>query len=241
MYSLIMRQTPENKQYWPPKEQKQVPGPQKARIRCPYCFQIFQTFRQEFTDERPEFQCSMCHKSFWIEAQSHSPVILGQPLGTEPPSSTSTLGVSTKICPRCTEEVPTESAECHFCGVVFIKMIEGVESTFQLRGQWAKVIKNWHNENQHDEFLRACHKQKELIYGISCYGRVLKEDKNNKKAGEMIKRMEALTWFFKEEDPSPPKITFAKTSNKIKLYLTSHAFDALMLALVLCLFLYIFL
>ena len=232
-----MRQTSENNKYSHPQGTRPVPLPQKARIRCPYCLQIFQTFRREFTDERPEFQCSTCHEKFWIEAQENSPVILGHPLSALKP--TSTLGVSTKICPRCTEEVPAKDPECRFCGVVFIKMIEGVESTFQLRGTWAKVIKNWHNETQHDEFLRACHKQKELIYGISCYGRVLKEDKDNKKAKEMIKRLEALTWFFKEETP---KMNFDKTTgSQIKFWLTSHAFDAFMLALVLCLFLYLFL
>ena len=241
MYSLIMRQIPENSKYLPLRGPNQAPLPQKARIRCPYCLQIFQTFRQEFTDERPEFQCSICHEKFWIEAQNTAPVILGQPLNTVPPSyPPSNVGFSTKICPRCTEEVPAKDSECRFCGVVFIKMIEGMESTFQLRGTWAKVIKSWHDETKHDEFLRACHQQKELIYGISCYGRVLKEDKDNKKAKEMIKRMEALTWFFKEEIASP-KVTLAQTTDKIKFWLGSHAFDALMLALILCLFLYAFL
>ena len=228
---------PENNQYSLPTGPAQAPRSQKARIRCPYCFQIFQTFRQEFTDERPEFQCSVCHEKFWIEAKSLSSVILGQPIKAP---AVSKLGISTKICPRCTEEVPAEDPECRFCGVQFIKLIEGVESTFQLRGTWAKVIKNWHNPAQHDEFLRACHKQNELIYGISCYGRVLKEDKDNKKAKEMIKRLEALTWFFKEE-VSAPNVTWANMAGKISLWLRSHTFDALMLALVLCLFLYVFL
>ena len=238
-----MRQIPENNKYLQAPGTHPgvdpVPGTQKTRIRCPYCFQIFQTFRQEFIDERPEFQCSICHEKFWIEAQSRAELILGQPLSPSPPPAPP-LGVSTKVCPRCTEEVPAKDPECRFCGVVFIKLIEGVESTFQLRGTWAKVIKNWHNNLQHDEFLRACHQQKELIYGISCYGRILKEDKDNKKAQEMIKRMEALTWFFKEE-MATPKVAIVNTAHKIKLWLGSHAFDALMLALVLCLLLYVFL
>ena len=130
-----MRQIPENNKYSHSQGQKQVHLPQKARIRCPYCFQIFQTFRQEFTDERPEFQCSICHEQFCISAQSQASVILGQAFGH---FKTFLLllvwGFLLKYAPRCTEEVPSEDAECRFCGVVFIKMIEGVESTFQLRG-----------------------------------------------------------------------------------------------------------
>ena len=236
-----MRPIQENQQHLNSPGVQPAPLSQKARIRCPYCFQIFQTFREEFLDDRPEFQCSVCHEKFWIEAKDSSTVITGQSLSALKPQPPTGLGFSKKVCPRCTEEVPMEDPECPHCGVVFIKMIEGVESTFQLRGTWAKVIKNWHDETKHDDFLRACHKQKELIYGISCYGRVLKEDKANKKAKEMIKRMEALTWFFKEEI-GPPKPSFGKKAlRQIPLWFKSHAFDALMLALVLCLLLYTFL
>ena len=237
-----MRPIHENQQHLNSLGVQPAPLSQKTRIRCPYCFQIFQTFRQEFLDDQPEFQCSVCHEKFWIEAKEPSTVITGQPLETlKSPPSASGLSFSKKVCPRCTEEVPAGDPECRFCGVQFIKMIEGVESTFQLRGTWAKVIKSWHDESKHDEFLRACHRQKELIYGISCYGRILKEDKDNKKAKEMIKRMEALTWFFKEE-VSPLRASFGKsTLSQIPIWFKSHAFDALMLALVLCLFLYAFL
>ena len=150
------------------------------------------------------------------------------------------LGISTKICPRCTEEVAIESEKCSHCGVVFFKMIEGPgPATFQLMGEWAKVIKNWHNESQHDNFLRACRKQNELVYGISCYGRILKEEKDNKKAQEMIKRMEALTWFFEEELSLPKKFAGKNTLQNFWAWMIkSHTFDALSLSVVLCLLIY---
>ena len=214
----------------------------QLRIRCPYCFQNFKAFRNEFEEDFPSFRCSVCSEKFWINADNTDPVILGQP-GDMPKRQNyvpSGLGVSTKICPRCTEEVPMTDQECSYCGVVFIKIIEGVESSFQLRGVWAKVIKNWHNEDMHDEFIRTCYKQKELVYGISCYGRILKEDKDNKKAKDMIKRMEALTWFF-EEEISLPKITLRQRLDQAMNWMKSYTFDALVLALALCVLTYIFL
>ena len=52
-----------------------------------------------------------------------------------------------------------------WCGVY--KLIEGVESSFHL-GFVGKVVKNWHDDTMHDEFLQSCHKQNELVYGVSC-------------------------------------------------------------------------
>lgn len=218
-------------------------APFQLRIRCPYCFQTFKAFKKEFEEDQPDFQCSVCQETFWINSKDTDPVILGKPVDMqkEPNEAPSGLGISTKICPRCTEEVSISDQECSYCGVVFIKLIEGGGTSFQLRGTWAKVVKSWHDESMHDAFLKTCHKQSELVYGISCYGRILKEDKNNKKAQEMIKRMEALTWFF-EEELSLPKLPFKeRLYDKVGSIVKSYAFDALMLALALCLLTYVFL
>ena len=233
MYSIIMRLFHEDKTNLTPTQ---------VRIRCPYCFQIFKALKNEFEEDKPDFQCSVCHEQFWINSEDTDSVLLGKPkdLQKEKKTPLSGLGITTKVCPRCVEEVPIGDEECSYCGVVFIKIIEGVESSFKLRGLWSKVVQNWHDEKAHDEFLRACHKQNELVYGISCYGRLLKEDKENSKAKEMINRMEALTWFF-EEEISLPKPTAQEKMRKTINWLKSHTFDALMLTVVLCLFTYIFL
>ena len=230
MYGIIMR----------PFDRGENPSPSsQLRIRCPYCFQIFKALKAEFEQDQPDFGCSVCHKEFWIEAQDNSSVVLGKPSTMQKPDKAppaSKLGVSHKICPRCTEEVPMDLQSCTYCGVVFIKMIEGWGSSFQLRGMWAKVVSQWHSENRHNEFLQECQKRNELVYGISCYGRILKEDKNNQKALEMIKRMEALTWFFEEESPAKPNPGLIRIWN----FLQSHIFDALALTAVLCFFIYLF-
>ncbi len=216
--------------------------PTELRIRCPYCFQVFKAFKKEFEEDQPDFQCSVCREKFWIDSKDTNPIVLGKPANIQKNgiSEQSGLGFSTKVCPRCTEEVPIKDQECSYCGVVFIKLIEGGGTSFPLRGAWAKVIKNWHDEKMHDAFLTTCHKQNELVYGISCYGRVLREDKGNKKALEMIKRMESLTWFF-EEEISLPKLPFKEMFyRKIRNIVRSYAFDALMLAVALCVLTYIF-
>ena len=233
MYNIIMKQAYE--------DPKSLISPQ-IRIRCPYCFQIFKAFTKEFEEEMPDFQCTVCRETFWIDIRDKSQVVLGKPgdmQKSRTPPPLSGLGVSTKVCPRCTEEVPIADQECSHCGVVFIKIIERGDSSFQLRIMWAKVIKNWHNEQAHDRFLRACRKQDELAYGMFCYGRILKEDKNNRKAQEMIKRMESLTWFF-EEELSLPKLTFKKVMNKVGSALQSYAMPALILSCILFFLTYVF-
>ena len=214
----------------------------QVRIRCPHCLQTFKAYRNEFEEDKPDFQCSVCHEQFWINSTDKDSILLGKPKEVQKEKKTPLLGlgITTKVCPRCVEEVPIGDEECSYCGVVFIKIIEGVESSFKLRGLWSKVVQNWHDERVHDDFLRTCHKQNELVYGISCYGRILKEDKENSKAKEMINRMEALTWFF-EEEISLPKYTAQEKVRKTINWLKSHTFDALMLTVVLCLFTYIFL
>ena len=215
-------------------------SPDWRRVRCPYCSQTFRSFTREWEDNTPDFQCSVCQKTFWIQGQSTDSVIVGNVIDT-PKHSPKPVGVriSKKVCPRCVEEVPITDQECPHCGVVFIKMIE--DYTFQIRGAWNKVTKNWQNDNIHDEFLKLCHKQKELVYGIFCYNKVLKEDRSNKKAKEMIQRMEALNWFFKDETiPFKNRIEATHWYKKVKSVLESHAFDALMLTLFACFLLYIF-
>lgn len=233
MYGIIMKQFYEGQSNLTPTQ---------LRIRCPYCFQIFRALKEEFEEDQPDFQCSVCRETFWVDSKDTDSIIVGKPADTQKKGAAvlSGLGISTKICPRCTEEVSIGDQECSYCGVVFIKLIEGGSTSFPLRGAWAKVVKNWHDENMHDTFLAACHKQDELVYGISCYGRILKEDKNNKKAQEMIKRMEALTWFF-EEEISLPKLPFREMFyRKAQNIVKSYAFDALMLALAICLLTYVF-
>ncbi len=223
-------------------EEQKTLTPSSLRIRCPYCLRVFKAFTNEFEEEQPDFQCSSCQKIFWINTKDTENILLGKPADMRKNSTPapSGLGISTKICPRCTEEVPINDQECSYCGVVFIKMIEGAGASFQLRGEWAKVVQNWHDDKIHDNFLRSCHKQNELVYGISCYGRALKDNQNNRKAREMIKRMESLTWFF-EDEISLPKLSIRQALYvRFKSWVTSYAFDALMLALVLCFALYIF-
>lgn len=238
--------------------------PTDLKIKCPHCLQVFTAFPREFEEKYPHFQCSACQGQFWIDFPinhttkdyalsvmsmgsnrplSSEEVILGHPLSVSKPKEplpVNRLGLSIKVCPKCSQEVAISEPSCPFCGVVFINMIEGIEASFYLRGVWAKVLRYWHDESQHDRFLIACRKENDLMYGISCYGRVLKEDTGNQKAKEMIQRIEALSWFFEEESTVSFTTRLKSIFLKIKKTVQSYAFDALMLTVVLLLFVFIF-
>ena len=182
--------------------------------------------------------------SFGGRGETRREVILGSPISVPKPEPVrARLGSSLKMCPKCSEEVPIEEPVCPFCSVVFINIIEGVESSFHLRGLWAKTLKHWHSDAMHDEFLQSCRKNRDLTYCVSCYGRILKEDKSNKKAIEMIKRIEALTWFFEEETNKKTfhLLPFFKNMNKsFKKAVAAPVFDALMLTILVSIFFFLF-
>ena len=181
--------------------------PDNIKIKCPHCFQVFTAFPKEFEVRSPHFACTSCHNQFWIEPlntqkNDNSLPLMGYPISIKKPdifSSMESLGLSLKICPKCSQEVNISAQSCPFCHLVFMKMLEGIEGSVHLRGLWARLLCHWHDESKHDQFIVACHKAGDLLYGIFCYGKILKEDKNNAKAKQMIKKIEALTWFFQEE------------------------------------------
>ena len=176
-------------------------SPSILKIRCPHCFQTFKSFKNEFEEEYPTFHCFFCQGKFWISPKvSNAEVVLGHPLSerSKPPLP-ATQDVSTKTCPQCSRKVPMTDKECIYCGVVFMRLIKKQQAYFQLKALWEKVLRKWQDENSHNEFLNACYDQNQLIYGIMCYGRILKEDRRNTKAKEIISRMKALRWSFATE------------------------------------------
>ena len=179
------------------------------KIRCPWCFCTFKAFPIEFKEAMPDFQCKKCSKIFWIDPQEQSDILLGKAPSLQKkswslysPGDSTDWSDYTKTCPRCAEEAGISDSECSHCGLVFIKVLEQEEGgrTFPLNSLWLKVLKNWKQASMHESFFRACCQNDELAWGISCYGRILKRNKYNKKARQMLKQMKKLTLSF-EEDP----------------------------------------
>ncbi len=239
--------------YHPPTNlsEKEINSTGRLSIRCPHCRQIWATLQKEFEEDYPDFQCSNCYGKFWIpvslneisdhrlgtnKAIDYSSPVLGYPHTTPKPISQSipsstplydpAIKLSIKICPKCSQEVPLTESTCPFCGVAFIKLIEGVTSSIRLKGLWGELLQNWHNEIMHNRFIHACQKENDLIYGVSCYGRILKEDSNNLKAREMIQKIETLSWFFEE---SPPRwsLDYSMWLYRIRNIGVKHATNAL--------------
>ncbi len=177
---------------------------QSLKIRCPHCFQVFKTFRHEFEEEYPDFCCSVCQGEFWIDSVAARAGGIAQgypPSAVKIPSHTvRTMGrESYKMCPRCLHKCKLGDTECVYCGVVFEKWARQNPEEVRLRSLWELVLKQWQNHQSHNDFISTCHSQNKLIYGMSCYGRILKEDSKNTKAKEMIGRMKALLFPYEVE------------------------------------------
>lgn len=217
------------------KDQNLTPTP--LHIQCPHCFKDFKTFKHKFKDVFPNVKCSFCTKNFWVEANKHTPsIILGH-------IKSNTIyfdknAEPTKTCPRCVEDIPVNNKNCSYCGVSFTKITDGITTVFPLRKTWEEVIKNWHKEHIHHNFLTECKKQQDLVYGVWCYSKILKTDKNNQIAKDMINRMEALTWF-EEEEISLPKKTLINKFNSSVNKVRNNIIYAFMLSMVFYFVLYL--
>jgi len=184
------------------------------KIRCPHCFQIFKSFKNEFEEDYPSFHCFFCQEEFWISlGETTENIVLGHPVSDKKDIDLHTPQMSfSKVCPQCSHKVPLADKECIYCGVVFMNLLKKQQVYFQLRSLWEKVLRQWQNDNIHNDFLSACYDQNQLVYGITCYGHILKEDKSNTKAREILSRMKALRWSFASK---PGVFSYRKWKRKL--------------------------
>ena len=197
-----------------------APHSESLKIRCPHCFQIFKAFQSEFEEPYPDFCCSVCQGEFWVDPLSARVGEVAQGVSvsvpkvqTHPPAWLNRQVY--KMCPKCLHKCKVSDTECIYCGVVFKKWVQNHPVRLQLRSLWESVLKQWQNEKAHNDFLTACHNQNRLLYGMSCYGRILKEDRKNRKAKEILTRMKALSF------PHEPPLRFKEDM----FYLTRRWFQ----------------
>ena len=184
-------------------------------ILCPWCDKEFRAFKKDIAGEaEPKYICLSCKKSFKLSFFSNKTAsfratskLRGEPIFSPNLFETDRTKVQmlkeesiTKICFKCTKEVPSFLNRCFFCGAQLVKKIPARVSELLLFSLWKRVLSNWEKDHIHTEFMLKCYQQSRVRFGLQCYGEILKQDANNEKAKQMIKMAEKLSFFF-EKNP----------------------------------------
>ena len=169
------------------KEMERKPYSSEAmRVRCPHCRKLYLVQFSDVKESKPKFECVQCRSRFWLSLPDMdlNAEITGIPVNVkEVPrrkSSTADPAVENEPCPKCFKPVAVGTPECNHCGVVIAK----VKDNPGFRGRswrsetlallWKKVVGDYVNEDTHQEFLRACQKENNLVYASAQYGQMLK-------------------------------------------------------------------
>lgn len=158
------------------------------------------------------------------------------------------FGESYQNCPACGKEMVTGKNECFSCGVVVSRFeskkaldatrndIGGIEhltatDVKKLDKAWKQVVVNYHDQESHQGFLKACQAQGAISFAVYHYSKMLEIDKEDDIAQLMRRQaLSRLTVNFekvsdtKVESKHPAKLSFAlKWFNWTGLFFSSAA------------------
>ena len=114
-------------------------------------------------------------------------------MSKDPRTSADNLYEQIGNCPSCGQEVAQKQAECFSCGIVFSSYAKfqfdkqlkekvggidhlSVTNIKALERAWKQVVVNYHDKNEHQNFLQKCFKEKALPYAVHFYSRMLEID-----------------------------------------------------------------
>lgn len=163
-------------------------APETLRVRCPHCRKLYLVQFSDIQEAKPRFECEQCHTRFWLsmadmdllqEVQGIPLRIKETPL--QKPLAKPKISGSPRPCPKCFKAVDQASSECPHCGV----MIEKVKNQLSfidnlpahsptLAALWKRVLNQYSDEQVHQEFLRACQRERNLAYAGAQYAQMLK-------------------------------------------------------------------
>jgi hypothetical protein len=160
---------------------------ESMRVRCPHCRKLYLVQFTDIKESKPKFECVQCRSRFWLSLPDMDLTgeVTGLPIHVkEAPRSKSVVEPSPNAakepCPKCFKPNVAGATECTHCGVIIAKakealgFIEGVARSETLALLWKKVVGDYANAEVHDEFIRACEKESNLIYASAQYGQMLK-------------------------------------------------------------------
>jgi hypothetical protein len=182
---------------------------ESLRVRCPHCRKLYLVQFQDIQEAKPRFECVQCHGRFWLSLPDVdlSQEVQGLPLQVKEPlvsrrapsGEVAAESRPTEPCPKCFKPVEIGRHECPACGVVIEKFKnalnfqEGVPPhSATLAALWRRLIADYGQEELHQEFLRACQRERGLPYAAAQYAQMLKLMPADESTGRHLREVQAL-------------------------------------------------
>lgn len=135
----------------------------EIRFRCPCCEKLYRTHIDIFLNDKPEFDCQSCQKTFLLTNSSTAFGLF----------KTEVKGSHFSSCPKCTQLMPMDSNECPSCGIFIEKFQKSAKSEsptlYEINLLWEAVLENFKNDQNHQNFLNFCQKKMALSFAFQKY------------------------------------------------------------------------
>ena len=186
-------------------ERTPVSAAETLRVRCPHCRKLYMVQFNDIQEAKPRFECVQCRQRFWISLadQDLAGEVEGLPIKVKDAPAgagrATSLERKTDPCPKCFKPNEVSRTECAHCGVVIDKarpqlaITENVPAhSAILATLWKKVLVDYADEAQHAEFLRACQRERNLVYAGALYGQLLKLMPGDEITERRVREVQAL-------------------------------------------------
>ncbi len=189
-------------------ERTPLTSTESLRVRCPECRKLYLVQYADIQEVKPRFECVQCRSRFWLSLSDIdlSSEIFGIPVQIkEPPlraKATEHKNVAkeqVQPCPKCGHPTQSGLRECVNCGVVIEKFKAGLQSPGALPAHsrslellWKKVIAEYGDESLHNEFLRACQRERNLAYASAQYAQMQRLMPSDEITARRLKELRGL-------------------------------------------------
>ena len=191
------------------------------RVRCPHCRKLYMVQFADIQEPKPRFECVQCRQRFWLALadQDLSGEVTGLPIKVkDAPVSTTRRDAPpearrTDPCPKCFKPNEVNRTECAHCGIVIEKARQQLTITEStpphsaiLASLWKKVVGDYADEAQHQEFVRACQRERNLAFAGAQYGQMQKLMPGDDLTERRVREIQALALAMVPSIQSPLRV-----------------------------------
>lgn len=165
-------------------------------LDCPFCRALFRVNKNDLMPiDDYSFSCLSCKQVFWAKINGEQKIDVHSFKPSVEKQSEKTV-YSEKICPHCMAVMEKGVVECCQCGRSFYDiqwMQNSPYSSFRLRKLFETLLADYDSPEKHGEFVSACIKQENPVFGLYCYKRLIQERPKDQQARKMFEYLKNVS------------------------------------------------
>ncbi len=166
------------------------------RVRCPSCRKLYLVQFSDIQEAKPRFECIQCHSRFWLPLEDLG--VSGEISGIPIQFKESPRKVQSSA-PRVVEKGPeTEVAR-------------------PLKEKWQKVLGNYGDLVQHEEFIAICQRENDLAFAARMYGSMKQLMPSDEQTQSCLKKLAAIGTVQVEMAARPHTPSFKRRKSRIRI------------------------